>query len=72
MHCPRCHGLMVKETYYDLVDCRLIGGMFEGWRCLNCGNVLDEIILAHHRYFQVFGLSDRCKKVGRPPGYRGC
>jgi len=70
MFCPRCHGLMVRETYYDLVDCRLIGGMFEGWRCLCCGNVLDGIIMANRRTFQATGFLGQYKKVGRPPRYR--
>lgn len=39
MECPRCQGLMVKER---------IPGDDEGFisihRCINCGEVLDEVI----------------------------
>jgi hypothetical protein len=44
MSCPRCHGLMVHDTFEDLRD---ETGMFcfKGWRCLLCGEILDPMIL---------------------------
>ena len=44
MGCPRCHNLMVEETFVDLhVSPR--ASTFTGWRCVICGEILDPIIL---------------------------
>ena len=47
MICHRCSGLMVRERYDDL---QLGSGGYEssGWRCLNCGAIVDPVIAAHH------------------------
>jgi len=41
MRCKRCGGMMVYEKFYDYneSDC------FWGWRCINCGKVIDEVII---------------------------
>jgi phage FluMu protein Com len=43
MDCPRCHGLMVVEKFTEMEDCSGIPWM-RGWRCMNCGEVLDRVI----------------------------
>jgi hypothetical protein len=47
MTCQRCEGLMVREGYDDL---ELGSGGYEisSWRCLNCGAIVDPVIMAHH------------------------
>lgn len=46
MGCPRCKGLMVPDRFLDLRDDT--GSLkFEGWRCVNCGEVIDSVVLAH-------------------------
>lgn len=42
MRCPRCHGLMVPETFHD----------FDGSRCISCGNLWDPMIAANREYPQ--------------------
>ena len=43
-HCKRCGGLMVKEHCTDLFD--ETGRMdFPALRCLQCGNLVDAVIL---------------------------
>lgn len=43
-HCKRCGGLMVKEQCTDLFD--ETGRMeFQALRCLQCGNLIDAVIL---------------------------
>ncbi len=43
MACHRCGGLMLVEQYDDLHD--YTGqAEFAGWRCVNCGAVLDPVI----------------------------
>jgi hypothetical protein len=38
MRCHRCHGSMVQEKFYGP------GDAFWGWRCIACGEVMDEVI----------------------------
>jgi hypothetical protein len=48
MNCPRCRGLLVLDTFYDLRDDT--GHLsFNGWRCVCCGNVLDPLIVRNQR-----------------------
>ncbi len=39
MKCPRCNGLMIYERYQDIM------GVFDAWRCVICGEILDEVVL---------------------------
>jgi len=48
MGCPRCHNLMVEETFVDRETSPSVSS-FTGWRCLICGEILDPIILEHRR-----------------------
>lgn len=48
MGCSRCRGYMIRDSFLDLRDdtgCL----QFEGWRCINCGEVVDPVVLAHRR-----------------------
>ncbi|NOT24357.1 MAG: hypothetical protein HOP22_16765 [Nitrospiraceae bacterium] len=47
MTCQRCDGLMVREQYDDL-ELGSAGYEISGWRCLNCGSIVDSVIAAHH------------------------
>ena len=50
MHCARCQGFMVTEYFIDMKDGS--GPMWRrGWRCVNCGNLVDRVI-AQHRTVQ--------------------
>jgi hypothetical protein len=42
--CPRCRGLMVAEWCEDLSS-------YTGQRCVQCGEVIDPIILQNRRQF---------------------
>ena len=44
MGCPRCHNLMVEETFVDRETSPSVSS-FTGWRCVICGEILDPIIL---------------------------
>ena len=44
--CPRCRGLMVQERFEDLPG-DFGGRHFQGVRCVNCGEILDPLILEH-------------------------
>ena len=42
MFCPRCHGLMVNDQVYDPDEAILDLPI---WRCVNCGETVDSLIL---------------------------
>ena len=48
MTCHRCHGLMVRERYDDL-ELGSAEHEIPSWRCLNCGAIVDPVILSHHQ-----------------------
>lgn len=39
----RCDGLMVREQY-DSLEFDSAGYETSGWRCLNCGAIVDPVI----------------------------
>jgi hypothetical protein len=41
MDCPKCQGLMVQERVTDGLT------YLSEWRCLNCGFILDPVIVQH-------------------------
>ena len=44
MQCPRCTGLMVFERFSAKTASDAVYG-YDGWRCVVCGEVIDEIII---------------------------
>ena len=46
MNCNRCGSLMVYEKFYSFHE------PYWGWRCINCGEILDEIILENRRTYR--------------------
>ena len=47
MRCRRCQGLMVWDRFIDLAQSDLLWAF--AWRCVNCGEVLDAVILSQRR-----------------------
>ncbi|MBH0197779.1 MAG: hypothetical protein HP494_19800 [Nitrospira sp.] len=43
-HCNRCGGMMAK-VYGDLMSPDDMGIDVVGWRCVNCGDYVDELVL---------------------------
>jgi hypothetical protein len=39
MKCYRCGGIMVYEKFYGICE------FFWGWRCIFCGEIVDQVIL---------------------------
>lgn len=46
MECDRCHGFMVSDIFEDYMDDTGRNAFF-GWRCLQCGAILDPLIAEH-------------------------
>lgn len=49
--CTRCGGLLVEERCMDIGE-SLGGYWFMAMRCVQCGDIIDEVIL-RNRYAQV-------------------
>ncbi len=49
MTCLRCDGLMGQEKFEDRDGLWSSAHEFTGWRCLNCGAIVDPVIAAHKR-----------------------
>ncbi len=47
-HCSRCGGWMVEERCMDIGE-SLGGYWFWGQRCIQCGDIVDEVILRNRR-----------------------
>ncbi len=60
MECRRCMGFMVEEVFEDAKDDT--GAVhFQGWRCITCGEILDQTILKN-RVERPLPFSDRARK----------
>jgi hypothetical protein len=48
MTCLRCEGLMIPDWYHDLLETGQSN--FMGWHCMNCGAVVDPVIVANREH----------------------
>ncbi len=46
MNCNRCSGVMTYEKFYGPHE------QFFGWRCVYCGEIVDEVILENRRWLK--------------------
>lgn len=46
MDCQRCHGFLVMEHFEDAFA-GAIPTRTVGWRCVNCGELYDALVLFH-------------------------
>ena len=46
MKCYRCDGIMIYEKFYGLYE------HFWGWKCLLCGEIVDEVIMENRNGFR--------------------
>ena len=45
--CTRCQGLLVNVRFMDMLEIDSLWG--SGWRCVNCGSIVDSVIQANRR-----------------------
>jgi len=43
MKCNRCSGVIIPERVYGYE------AIFEGWKCVSCGEVFDELVLRNRQ-----------------------
>lgn len=54
MKCNRCSGLVIPERLYA------IEAIFEGYKCIACGEVFDEVVLRNrHERFSTPAIKKR-------------
>ena len=49
MRCARCDGLMVPEKFEDFEGLGSSDHEYAGWRCIDCGALVDPVIAEHRR-----------------------
>ena len=59
MRCLRCNGLMVCEKFEDLGGLGSSDHEYAGWRCINCGTIVDPVIATHRRLTLQTAASNR-------------
>jgi hypothetical protein len=58
MKCHRCGGIMAHEKFYG-------NEPFWGWKCINCGEVFDPVILENRNGFGKLTMQRRWIRNGR-------
>lgn len=56
MKCKRCAGLLYREPSNGVME-GIADGESWGWRCVNCGEVVDPVILANRRRMELAAAS---------------
>ena len=50
MNCMRCNGLAVRDDSFAIQTGS--SSNFHGWRCVNCGMIIDDVIRNNKRVLQ--------------------
>lgn len=59
MSCSRCKGCMIEDYLLDMEDSS--GPMWlRAWRCMNCGNVFDNVLEHNRKTHEAKPLSITC------------
>ena len=58
---PRCSSLMVHEKFYGSNSGSGSHEPCWGWRCIICGEIIDEVTLEHRKWMKV-GRQSRVKR----------
>jgi len=64
MTCTRCHGCMAKDYFLDLME-SAESMWLAGWRCLNCGNVLDPVMERNRRGLGIAAVVSTARMPGQ-------
>ncbi len=60
MNCPRCEGLLMSDQTYNSNEAMYRLAI---WRCLNCGETFDSMILQNRMQQQEKGIPERPKST---------
>ncbi len=56
MRCPRCGSIMAYEKFFHQTEC------FWGWKCVFCGECIDQVIWENRQYQKKIQKNKRKKK----------
>ena len=56
VNCHRCGGVMAYEKFHSPHE------YFWGWRCISCGEIVDEVILENRHWTKTKGESTGRKR----------
>jgi hypothetical protein len=62
MNCPRCEGLLMSDQVYNPQEVLYV---LSKWRCLNCGENFDSLILQNRTTQKEKGMPERSKSTSR-------
>jgi len=60
MNCPRCEGLLMSDQVYNQDEAMYVLSI---WRCLNCGETFDSMILQNRAHQKEKGTMERPKST---------
>ena len=60
MNCPRCEGLLMSDQVYNADEGLYVLSI---WRCLNCGESFDSMILKNRTTQKEKGIMERPKST---------
>jgi len=60
MNCPRCEGLLMSDQVYNQDEAMYVLSI---WRCLNCGETFDSMILQNRTLQKEKGVMERPKST---------
>jgi hypothetical protein len=60
MNCPRCEGLLMNDQVYNADEALYVLSI---WRCLNCGETFDSMILQNRIQQKEKGMPERSKST---------
>jgi hypothetical protein len=58
MKCRRCSSVMVYQRFYTVDE------NFPGWRCVLCGEIIDQVILENRRSKRGRGNREKRRECG--------
>ncbi len=60
MNCLRCNGLTVSDDSFSVQTGS--SSDFHGWRCVNCGMIVDDVIYRNRQVFSRRRVSDESER----------
>ncbi len=60
MNCPRCEGLLMSDQVYNADEALYVLSI---WRCLNCGETFDSMVLRNRIQQKKKGIMERPKST---------
>ncbi len=60
MNCPRCEGLLMSDQVFNQDEAMYVLAI---WRCLNCGENFDSLVLQNRTHQKEKGMPERTRST---------